>query len=69
MRGQDSGLSKWASRYDADAFPDGDKLIAGEARVLLDQSERPMDLNVGVSRRAEAKVQTEIAGGKITGLT
>src|ERR1022692_1732833 len=69
MHREDSGFAEGASLYDAYAFPDGDKLTGGKCGVLLDESEGPMDLNVGGCCSAPAEVQTGIAGGEITGLT
>jgi hypothetical protein len=66
---EDSGLAEGAALYDACAFPYGDKLIGSKRGVFLDESERPMDLNIGGCRSTEAEVQTGITCGKITGLT
>ena len=61
LQREDSGFAEGASLHDAYAFADRDKLTSGKCRILLDEPEGPMDLNVGGCRNAEAKVQTGIA--------
>ena len=62
VTGQRSVFAEWAPFYDANALSDGDQLLGPKCRVFLDEAERPMNLNVGGSRSAQAEVETGIAG-------